>query len=292
MNTGISRFVLFSAALHLGLLSAASFNWTKPHLMPAALSVTLDEPSATAAASFNRTHILTRRLNSEATMPADGKAAADSSAPFPDETKREGVQRPHIAADDASFGIQNKSSSDLPPTSSSLPTGTGRSGEETTGSAKSNDPRSGPVQENAAENQTRFPSPPVSRRPVEPDEGAGTPDSAEQSAVRPDQRLDAAMLASQLEGQLRTALAPYFAYPLLARRNGWQGQVEVGLRVESDGRLSHVRIAHSSGYRALDGAALSTLSRINAIPEAAGWLDGRHFDMVLPIDYRLIDGQS
>jgi protein TonB len=78
----------------------------------------------------------------------------------------------------------------------------------------------------------------------------------------------------------------------MARRNGWEGQVQVGLRVEADGRLSHVRIAHSSGYRALDSAALTTLDRINALPEAAGWLDGRHFDMVLPIEYRLIDGQS
>jgi protein TonB len=78
----------------------------------------------------------------------------------------------------------------------------------------------------------------------------------------------------------------------MARRNGWQGQVQVGLRVEADGRLSHVRIAHSSGYRLLDSAALATLNRINAVPKATGWLDGRHFDMVLPIDYRLIDGQS
>ena len=103
---------------------------------------------------------------------------------------------------------------------------------------------------------------------------------------------DIPSLASQLAGQLRDALTPYFAYPMLARRNGWQGRVQIGLRVEADGRLSHVRIAHSSGYRLLDNAALATLNRINTLPDATGWLDGRHFDMVLPIEYHLIDGQS
>lgn len=106
------------------------------------------------------------------------------------------------------------------------------------------------------------------------------------------QQTDNTMQLSQLESRLRDALAPYFTYPMMARRNGWQGQVQVGLRVEADGRLSHVRIAHSSGHTLLDSAALTALTQITTLPKAAGWLDGRHFDMVLPIEYRLIDGQS
>jgi protein TonB len=172
-------------------------------------------------------------------------------------------------------------------------------GDVTKNQVDSSDPQLNPTQEHAAEDRTKFPSPPGESAargakpwPEGPDEGEGVPDIAEQAAIPPTQQLDAATLSSQLEGQLRNALAPYFTYPLMARRNGWEGQVQVGLRVEADGRLSHVRIAHSSGYRALDSAALTTLDRINALPEAAGWLDGRHFDMVLPIEYRLIDGQS
>jgi len=99
-------------------------------------------------------------------------------------------------------------------------------------------------------------------------------------------------LSAQLESRLRQAMAPYFVYPLMARRNGWEGQVEVGLRVEADGHLSHLHITRSSGYRLLDKAALATLNGIGTVPDAAGWLEGRHFDMVLPIEYRLIDGQS
>ena len=116
--------------------------------------------------------------------------------------------------------------------------------------------------------------------------------AAQPSADAMTRPTDITSLASQLAGQLRDALTPYFAYPMLARRNGWQGRVQIGLRVEADGRLSHVRIAHSSGYRLLDNAALATLNRINTLPDAASWLDGRHFDMVLPIEYHLIDGQS
>jgi len=108
----------------------------------------------------------------------------------------------------------------------------------------------------------------------------------------PTQHLDTAQLTSQLDDQVRNALAPYFAYPLLARRHGWQGKVEVGLRVEANGHLSHMRIARSSGYRLLDDAALAALHHIDTVPRAAGWLDGHHFDMVLAIDYRLLDDQS
>lgn len=134
---------------------------------------------------------------------------------------------------------------------------------------------------------------PMMLRPVRQDITAITGKKEQsQIATVPPPHLDIALLGSRLKDQLRDALAPYFAYPMLARRNGWQGQVRLGLRVEADGRLSHVRIAHSSGYRLLDRAALSTLNRIKAVPKAAGWLNGRHFDMVLPIDYRLIDGQS
>lgn len=104
------------------------------------------------------------------------------------------------------------------------------------------------------------------------------------------QALDAAILTTQLQEQLRNALVAYFAYPMLARRNGWQGEVWIGLRVEADGRLSHIRLTQSSGYRLLDNAALTSLNHVNALPDAAGWLQGRYFDMVLPIEYRLIDG--
>jgi len=298
MNTGISRFVLISAALHLGLLGAVNFHWTRPQLLPAVLSVTLDGPSAVTASSFNRMHTLTRRSTSVTTTRGDGIATYNASTPIPEDTESNDAHHARID-DDAFRDVLSKHAPNLSPVSSSLPVREEGRGEVTKDQSDVSDPHSNLSQEYTTVTQTNFLTPPgeSSARgakpwPAGPDEGAGFPDIAERATIHPDQQLDAATLSSQLEGQLRNALAPYFTYPLMARRKGWEGQVQVGLRVEADGRLSHVRIAHSSGYRALDSAALATLGRISILPAAAGWLDGRHFDMVLPIDYRLIDGQS
>ena len=84
-------------------------------------------------------------------------------------------------------------------------------------------------------------------------------------------------------------MSSYFSYPLLARQRNWQGEVRLGLRVEANGHLSHIHIVKSSGYTLLDHAAQKSLERIVTIPDAAGWLQGRHFDTVIPVEYRLID---
>jgi len=97
-------------------------------------------------------------------------------------------------------------------------------------------------------------------------------------------------LAQQLVSRVRDALGAYFSYPPLAKRQGWQGEVKVGLRVYADGRLSDIHLVASSGHGILDRAALRSLAQVQQLDGGAGWLDGGHFDMVLPIQYRLIDG--
>ena len=92
----------------------------------------------------------------------------------------------------------------------------------------------------------------------------------------------------RLEAALRLRLAEHFRYPPLARRRGWEGTVRLGLRIEPDGRLTRVRVLASSGYGVLDRAAVRALARVGRVPEAAGWLGGRPFDMVLPVEYRLV----
>jgi periplasmic protein TonB len=167
-------------------------------------------------------------------------------------------------------------------------------------SARPQPPRNSPSQtpQSASPSKAAQKSTEIAEHPRTPLDNLDTPPSRNAEAAQENkapvdaQQTDNTMQLSQLESLLRDAIAPYFTYPLMARRNGWQGQVQVGLRVEADGHLSHVRIAHSSGYRLLDSAALTALTQITTLPKAAGWLDGRHFDMVLPIEYRLIDGQS
>ncbi len=96
-------------------------------------------------------------------------------------------------------------------------------------------------------------------------------------------------LQQRLQARLRDALAPYFVYPPLARRQGWQGEVTVALRVETDGRLSGIHLIASSGHGIIDRDALRTLQEIPRLDHIDGWLENNHFDMVLPIEYRLTD---
>jgi protein TonB len=86
---------------------------------------------------------------------------------------------------------------------------------------------------------------------------------------------------------VRLAIASQFYYPTLARRRGQQGNVQLAMRIEADGYLSNMRVIRSSGYGLLDNAAITTLQRVNHVPEAVSWLDGNYLDMILPIEYRL-----
>jgi len=94
----------------------------------------------------------------------------------------------------------------------------------------------------------------------------------------------------RLQSSLRHALAPYFHYPLLARRRGWEGIVKLGMHIDATGRLSRVRILHSSGYALLDQAARKSLRQLIVVPRSGKPSDRQELDMVLPIQYRLVNG--
>ena len=93
----------------------------------------------------------------------------------------------------------------------------------------------------------------------------------------------------RLQTSLGKQLRKYFYYPGLARKKGWQGKVKLELRVEGSGQLSHIRLMKSSGYASLDNAALKSLRKISLLPEARDWLQGMHYDIVVPVEYRLVD---
>lgn len=90
--------------------------------------------------------------------------------------------------------------------------------------------------------------------------------------------------------RLNIAISEYFNYPRVAQRNGWQGIVKLGLRIEPNGQLSQIRVVSTSGFPVLDRAALDTLHRITVLREVQRWLNGKHFDAVLPVEYKLLDG--
>ena len=92
-----------------------------------------------------------------------------------------------------------------------------------------------------------------------------------------------------LQASLGKRLSEYFHYPRLARKNGWQGQVKLSLRIEGSGRLSNIQLRRSSGYPSLDNAALNSLQKAAYLPDAKSWLQGMHYDIVVPVEYHLID---
>ncbi|HEB80823.1 MAG TPA: energy transducer TonB, partial [Chromatiales bacterium] len=99
-----------------------------------------------------------------------------------------------------------------------------------------------------------------------------------------------AAAAQFLRASLLHLLGEHFAYPWIARRRGWEGEVRLALRVGAAGRVSDLRVVKTSGYAILDRAALRSARRIRVVPEAARWLRGRHLDIVVPVEYRLVNG--
>jgi protein TonB len=89
---------------------------------------------------------------------------------------------------------------------------------------------------------------------------------------------------------LHAALMPHFSYPLLARRRGWEGIVRVGLRIEANGRLTRLHLVEASPYDVLNTAAIDSLAQLARLPNAGTWLQGSHVDLVLPVEYRLLEG--
>ena len=77
-------------------------------------------------------------------------------------------------------------------------------------------------------------------------------------------------------------------YPAIARRKGWQGVVKLQLHIEADGSITNLQIDETSGYSILDKAAMQCL-QLASLPGAAHWLRGHAIDIVVPVEYRLLD---
>ncbi len=92
---------------------------------------------------------------------------------------------------------------------------------------------------------------------------------------------------AQIQSRLRADLARHFDYPWLARLRGWEGNVLLSVIVQANGRLDAIRVVRSSSFAVLDRAAVDSLRKVERIPEAVAWLQGRDIEMQLPIVYHL-----
>lgn len=62
-------------------------------------------------------------------------------------------------------------------------------------------------------------------------------------------------------GAIRDSILGNLHYPMLARRQGWSGQVEVAFMIAPDGSVDELRVQTSSGFPVLDDQALAAIRR-------------------------------
>jgi len=92
----------------------------------------------------------------------------------------------------------------------------------------------------------------------------------------------------QLRSSVMELITRKLTYPAIARRKGWQGTVKLQLHIEADGAITRLQVDETSGYRILDRAAMECL-QLASLPGAARWLHGQAIDIVVPVEYRLVD---
>lgn len=60
------------------------------------------------------------------------------------------------------------------------------------------------------------------------------------------------------------------AYPLIARKRGWQGTVVIEATIDAQGRADTADVIESSGYAALDRSALDAIGNSTYHPAISG----------------------
>jgi protein TonB len=91
-----------------------------------------------------------------------------------------------------------------------------------------------------------------------------------------------------LRNSVMELISRELTYPVIARRKGWQGVVKLEVHIEANGTITRLQVDETSGYSILDKAAVECL-QLASIPDAAYWLHGRAIDIVVPVEYRLVD---
>jgi protein TonB len=71
---------------------------------------------------------------------------------------------------------------------------------------------------------------------------------------------------SPFESRPNFVYQPKPAYPLIAKRRGWEGTVTLDIELRADGSVGDIKVAQSSGYPLLDEAALDQVKTWRHIP--------------------------
>jgi periplasmic protein TonB len=100
----------------------------------------------------------------------------------------------------------------------------------------------------------------------------------------PEPEVDEALLA-EYQARLRAAIERERRYPVPAVRRGLEGDVRVGFRVRSDGRIEDIVVLEGSGHAMLDEAAIEAIRRVGRAQPPPHGIGGREFEILL--EFRL-----
>lgn len=87
--------------------------------------------------------------------------------------------------------------------------------------------------------------------------------------------------------RLARAIAQHKQYPRIAQMRGWQGEVLVDLKLDSNGAVLSSRIERSSGYEVLDKQALEMIKRAAPFPSPPEILKSSVFNIQVPVSFKL-----
>ncbi|MBA3016071.1 MAG: TonB family protein [Proteobacteria bacterium] len=81
---------------------------------------------------------------------------------------------------------------------------------------------------------------------------------------------------------IKEAIRKNMTYPVIARKNGWQGRVLVSFVICQDGQVKDIRIEKSSGFALLDKNSVSIIKQSAPFPNPPV-----QATLIVPIDYTL-----
>ncbi len=100
-----------------------------------------------------------------------------------------------------------------------------------------------------------------------------------------------AELRSGYLSALRSAIAANKYYPDSARRRQEQGMALVAFVLEADGRIHRVQVDTSSGFAAIDEAAVAAVERLGRFQPIPRELQRERWELKVPISFAILDNQ-
>lgn len=132
----------------------------------------------------------------------------------------------------------------------------------------------------------------ISAEPAPPSTAASPDPSAGQDAATGSTETEIGLTAEDLaevgawQKSLMLALAQAKTYPKSARNARAEGKVTLTVSIDSYGRVQSRRVEESSGWPALDQAALRLIDGFDRLPAPPGAMGTGPFDLRVPIAYR------